>query len=142
MTSPTAGPPPCPNCGAPLTGAPTCASCGLRLTGPEALRLWDVDQQLFALDERRTDPLLERGQLLAALRPDTAFAPTAAGPATATSSAATDPYAVTAAPASGPAPQWQPPVAQPRQEWTPQRVQNTRLSLGALLLTVAGIVFA
>jgi hypothetical protein len=34
-----------------------------------------------------------------------------------------------------------PAASQPRQEWTPQRVQNTLLGLGALLLTVASIVF-
>jgi hypothetical protein len=37
---------------------------------------------------------------------------------------------------------WPSPVPQPRQEWTPQRIQNTLLGLGALLLTIAGIVFA
>ena len=40
------------------------------------------------------------------------------------------------------APTWQTRVPQPRQEWTPKRVQNTLLGLGALLLTIAGIVFA
>src|SRR3954454_22156709 len=118
MTSPIAGPPPCPSCGAPLAGTPTCASCGLRLTGPEAVRLWEVDQQLFALDGQRADLLVERGLLLAALRPEAAFAPAAAGQATAPSWPATDPYAVTAQPPSGPPPQWQSPVPQPRQEWT------------------------
>src|SRR4051794_29349486 len=104
MTSPIAGPPPCPNCGAPLAGTPTCASCGLRLTGPEAVRLWEVDQQLFALDDQRTDLLVERGLLLAALRPDAGFAP--AGQATTTSPAATDPYAVSAPASTYPAPNW------------------------------------
>jgi hypothetical protein len=124
MTRPPAGPPPCPDCRAPLTGAAACGSCGLRLTGPEAVRLWEVDQQLFALDHQRTDLLAERGGLLAALRPGTAIAPAVSGvPPTA-------------------APIWQSPVTAPAQEWTPKRVQNTLLSLGALLLTVAGIVFA
>src|SRR5689334_23329395 len=75
MTSPAAGPPPCPDCGAPLTGAPTCAGCGLRLTGPEAVRLWEVDQALHGLDRRRGELLAERLRLLAALRPGTVLAP-------------------------------------------------------------------
>ncbi|MDT7573542.1 MAG: hypothetical protein QOE05_3716 [Actinomycetota bacterium] len=142
MTSPTAGPPPCPDCGVALTGATTCAGCGLRLTGPEAVRLWEVDQSLAAVDAQRAALLAERSRLLAALRPDTARSRAAAGSVTATSGAATDPYAVTVPPTSAPAPNWPSPVTSPRPEWTPQRVQNTLLSLGALLLTIAGIVFA
>jgi hypothetical protein len=126
MTSPVAGPPPCPDCAAPLSGATTCASCGLRLTGPEALRLWEVDQSLVALDAHRAALLAERGRLLAALRPGTVVAPVSSAPPV---------------PAQ-PGPAWQAPVPQPKQEWTPQRIQNTLLGLGALLLTVAGIVFA
>jgi hypothetical protein len=122
MTSPTA-PPPCPDCRAPLTGASTCPACGLRLTGPEALRLWEVDQSLTALEAHRSDVLAERAHLLAALRPGALLAPATSGPPPAP-------------------PIWQSPVPQPRQEWTPQRVQNTLLGLGALLLTIAGIVFA
>ncbi|MDX6197647.1 MAG: hypothetical protein QOJ79_798 [Actinomycetota bacterium] len=140
MTSPAA-PPPCPDCSAPLTGATTCASCGLRLTGPEAVRLWEVDQSLSALDSQRGALLAERGRLIAALRPGTVLTP-AAGAATATSAPADPAQAWRPPPAAGSAPNWQAPVTQPRQEWTPQRVQNTLLGLGALLLTVAGIVFA
>jgi hypothetical protein len=125
MTSPTAGPPPCPDCGAPLTGASTCVRCGLRLTGPEAARLWELDQSLFALDAHRADLLTERSRLLAALRPGAVLA-----------APLTPPVAV------GPIPLWPSPVPQPRQEWTPKRIQNTLLGLGALLLTIAGIVFA
>lgn len=125
--------PSCPDCLAPLTGAPTCPACGLRLTGAEAGRLWAVDQTLMALETRRVELLADRGQLLAALRSSGAPAATAApGPTT----------AVPAATAAAPGPTWTAPAQPPRAEWTPQRVQNTLLGLGALLLTVAGVVFA
>jgi hypothetical protein len=139
MTSPA--PLPCPDCRAPLTGAATCPSCGLRLTGPEAVRLWEVDQSLFALDAQRDALLAERGRLLAALRPGTVLAP-ASGQTTAGSDPAIASPAGAPAPTSAATPIGQSPVPQPRQEWTPKRVQNTLLGLGALLLTVAGIVFA
>lgn len=49
---------PCPDCGAPLLpGAPTCPGCGLRLVGPEAARLWQVRQQITAL-QGEADQLL------------------------------------------------------------------------------------
>ncbi|MBK5307360.1 MAG: hypothetical protein JJD92_11795 [Frankiaceae bacterium] len=143
MTSPPAVP--CPDCRAPLTGATTCASCGLRLTGPEAVRLWDVDQALAGLDARRAELLTERTSLLAALRGEgTVLSPAPASPGqmTATSASTAAPHAIPGRPSGPPAPVWQSPVQMPRQEWTPQRVQNTLLSLGALLLTIAGIVFA
>ncbi len=109
-----------------LTGAATCAGCGLRLMGPEAARLWTVDTELAGLEQRRSALLAEREPLLAALRPggvplaDPSHAGSL-GPATAppTTEAATT----------------------PAPEWTPQRVQNTLLTLGALLLAVAGVVF-
>jgi hypothetical protein len=113
---------PCPDCRAPLTGGPSCPSCGLRLVGPDAARLWEVDQQLAALGG-------ERLRLLAALR---TRQPTTTSASTAVPATAREPVA-----AAQPA-HWQSPVAQ---EWTPQRVQNTLLSLGALLLVIAGIVF-
>ena len=123
----TAAPlPPCPDCGAPLTGQPTCATCGLRLVGPDAVRLWEVDQALAGLDVRRTELTLERRRLLAVLRAD----------------ASTSGPAASATPAP-PAPDWTSPrPAAVAREWTPQRVQNSLLGLGGLLLTVAGIVFA
>src|SRR5215210_3563902 len=53
---------PCPSCGAALPPATTsCPVCGLPLTGPGAAELWEVDQQLAALRERRA-------RLLAALQ--------------------------------------------------------------------------
>ena len=113
--------PPCPECQTLLTGDPSCRSCGLTLIGPDAERLWQVDVELGQVDARRGVLLAERGQLLALLR---------GVPLTATSG----PAAMTAALSDV--------SAVPAQEWTPQRVQNTLLGLGGLLLTVAGIVFA
>ena len=53
---------PCPACGRLLPEAPTsCPGCHLPLTGPDAVRLWEVDQGLAALQR-------ERASLLAALR--------------------------------------------------------------------------
>jgi hypothetical protein len=44
----------CPSCGAPLPRLPhACQACGLSLTGPAAVELWNVDQQLSALRQRR-----------------------------------------------------------------------------------------
>ncbi len=90
--------------------------------GPEAARLWVVDTELAALEERRTALRAEREPLLAALRPGGAPLNDRARPCIPTPAT------------GGPAP------AAP--EWTPRRVQNTLLSLGALLLAVAGVVFA
>ncbi|MDX6268648.1 MAG: hypothetical protein QOD70_3388, partial [Frankiales bacterium] len=126
-----------------------CGRCGLRLTGPEAARLWQVDQALAGLEAHRGELLAERTALLAVLRPGPVLAPThslaptpaAPGPATASSRPAAGMPAPVWGPPAGASPNWQSPVPQPRQEWTPQRVQNTLLGLGALLLTVAAIVF-
>ncbi len=42
---------PCPNCATLLLpGVEACTHCGLRLVGPEALRLWQVNQQISALE--------------------------------------------------------------------------------------------
>lgn len=44
----------CPSCGTSLTvGTTTCGRCRLRLTGPDAVRLWEVDQQIGALSAER-----------------------------------------------------------------------------------------
>src|SRR4051812_4089816 len=127
---------PCPDCRSPLTGGPTCPACGLRLTGPEAVRLWEVDEALGGLETRRGELLAERIGLLARLRP---VASTSGAASRATAVAAEAP----AAPNWKSSPRvWAPASAAPRPEWTPRRVQNPLLGLGALLLTVAGIVFA
>ena len=102
----------CPDCAAPLTGAPACPSCGLRLTGPDAVRLHQVDLRLQSLAGEHAALLGERLRLLTRLRP--------AAAATALEAPA-------------------PPV---RRETSPRSVQNTLLALGALLLALAGTVFA
>ena len=46
---------PCPSCGAALTpAAGRCPACRLSLEGPAAAELWAVDQQLAALQQRRS----------------------------------------------------------------------------------------
>lgn len=53
----------CPSCGGELTGATACPTCGQPLTGPLALRVWQVDQTIAALQA-------ERAALLGQLRTD------------------------------------------------------------------------
>jgi hypothetical protein len=122
MTTNVTSAPLCPDCRAPLTGAASCGGCGLPLLGPVAGRLWQVDQQLGVLRA-------ERITLLETLRggPHPVDAPLWA------------PAAPTPA-SSVPATWTMPPAA--RRETSPQQVQNTLLGLGALLLALAGIVFA
>lgn len=63
----------CPSCSAPLPAAPRgCQACGLSLTGPAAVELWEVDQQLAALRQRRE--VLLTG-LRTALDPDVGTSP-------------------------------------------------------------------
>jgi hypothetical protein len=123
MTAPALSPDAtrCPQCTAVLTGTDSCDSCGLRLTGPEASRLWQVDQELLQLEAARRPLLVERSALLAALR----------GERPAASAPVLPPVAV----------QPTPPPPPPAPEWTPQRVSNTLLGLGGLLLAVAALVF-
>jgi hypothetical protein len=102
----------CPSCGGPLTGAATCPACGLPLHGPVAARLWTVDQQLASLGA-------ERERLLTQLRAGDvgqvgAEVPQLMRPA---------------------------PAPRPHHETSPERVQNTLLTLGAVLLALAGVVF-
>ena len=138
--------PPCPECQTPLTGEPTCSACGIRLIGPDAERLWQVDVELGHVDARRGVLLAERGRLLALLhdvdRATTVRATSSAGTSVTPGPAwdAWDPNGKSGVPQVRTAQ----PASAPRtvREWTPQRVQNTLLGLGGLLLTVAGIVFA
>ncbi len=104
----------CPDCSTPLTGTLTCGACGLPLTGPDAARLWAVDQELSSLDGRRGVLLAERGQLLGRLRRQPTAQPAASDPP--------GPMAIA-------------------REASPRQVQNVLLSLGALLLAGAGVVF-
>jgi hypothetical protein len=120
----------CPGCSAPLTGAPSCPSCGLTLAGPTGARLWQVDQRLESLAAERTALAAERERLLAALRSGDPVAVENPFVFATGGVPAADPFA-----AAGP--------VQPRRpEAQPQSVQNTLLTLGALLLAIAGIVFA
>lgn len=122
MTAQAPDPTRCPSCSASIEGAEQCPSCGLPLRGALAAELWDVDVRLAALSGRRE-------QLMAALRAGVTSAPVVA-----------QPYS-SGSPAPGPTLVWQDPApTAPRQEWTPQRVQNTLLSLGVLLLAVAALV--
>ncbi len=113
----------CPSCSAPLTaGAAVCPSCQLPLTGPLAYRLWQVDQQLLTLSQQQQSLEQTRVELLARLRagesePAPVLAPNQAWAGSA------------------------PTVLPQRHETSPQQVQNTLLTLGALLLAGAGIVF-
>lgn len=111
----------CPSCGAALPRSVTerCPSCDLGLTGPQAQELWQVDQQLAVLQQRRS-------VLLAAL----------SSPAEGAVTAGAEP-----AGAPGLAPPASPgPVAErpgpPR--WAAQQVL---LGVGALLVLVAAAVF-
>ena len=122
MTTPPLG---CPSCGAPLTGSPACGSCGLPLVGPLAHQLWQLDQQLAAVAAQRAALERERVVLLGRLRDgetgDEQPTPTGAPASWAGSSPTVMPA--------------------PRHETSPQQVQNTLLTLGAILLAGAGIVF-
>jgi len=108
----------CPACGVRLVHATACRGCSLRLTGPAAQRLWEVDTELLRLAATRRELVVERAGLLDRLRGTEA-------------AAVPDLVAAPLAPTTVPA----------RAEWTTQRVQNTLLALGALLLAVAGVVF-
>lgn len=105
----------CPDCRNPLDDRTACGSCGLALQGPAAARLWEVDTALLRLGDEQDALLAERRGLLSRLR--------------------------TGGVAEGPPPAVVPAQRQPAAEWTPQRVQNTLLSLGGLLLAVAALVF-
>ena len=137
---------PCPRCAATLTGGSTCPACGLELTGPQAARLWLVDQRIAEVDGRlavlrqeRQTLWAEHVTLVGALgngAPVSARAyPTTASP----SPVQAPPLSPSWSAAQRPV--WTPPPARPRQEWTPRRVQNLLLTIGALLLVIAGAIF-
>lgn len=141
---------PCPACGRLLPEASTsCPACHLPLTGPDAVRLWQVDQGLAALQR-------ERSLLLASLRA------TADAPASAAAPAAPPAPAETAERVSQPpselpwelrelssespsdvalsgssAPPLPAPATAPRRSWT---TQQTLLAVGVLLVLVAASI--
>jgi hypothetical protein len=125
--------PGCPDCGAALTGAAACASCDLPLVGPAASRLWQVDQRLTRLDEEQQALQAERAALLSQLRTGEMpyFAGTPGSPPPASAAPPAEIFAFE-----------RPAAAAPVKEANPAQVQNTLLGLGAVLLAVAGIVFA
>lgn len=106
----------CPSCGIALpagpTGPPSCPRCRLTLVGPLAAELAVVDRELAALGGRTAQLHQRRQVLLAQLRGPVAPSPTLA------------------AGGREPAPVQQLPI------------QTTLLGLGALLLAIAGAVFA
>jgi hypothetical protein len=109
----------CPDCRAPLDPSGTCTGCGLRLVGPAAAELW---QQM-----QHADRLIE--QLRAAPAPSPVPAPAGV--------AAASPLAPAPMPRPG-----QPALAVARPRVLPSAsVPVVLLSLGALCLLVAAIVF-
>lgn len=104
------------------------------MLGPDAGRLWQVDQELAALDSRRKTLLSDRERLLHALRTGESIAPPPDAFVFATGGTARRPADPFATPG--------PPRPPARPEAAPRQVQNTLLTLGALLLAVAGIFFA
>ncbi|MDX6274041.1 MAG: hypothetical protein QOJ92_1251 [Frankiales bacterium] len=135
MTSPLPDPTRCPACEQAIGGGDSCAACGLPLRGPLAAELWDVDVRIANLRQRR-ELLIQRLRSGEAPPPTAPLSAQPGRPETVASrgDAMASPYPP--APAAG-TPMWTPP---PRKEWTPQRVQNTLLSLGVLLLAVAALV--
>lgn len=124
--------PACPSCGAALTGAPACPSCALPLVGPVAAQLWLLDQRLEGMRQELTRLESDRAALLEQLR-------TGSAPSVPPGQAVPAGSRPVTTPVFAPAPL--PPPAAP-QETSPEQVQNTLLGLGAMLLAVAGIVFA
>ncbi|MGQ7296513.1 SCO7613 C-terminal domain-containing membrane protein [Quadrisphaera sp. KR29] len=152
-------PPPqpgCPRCAAPLVpGSPACAACGLRLVGEDAAELWELDQQLALLGQRRAALLASlAGEADSSSAQAPAAAATAVGaassawapPTAATdpyaTAAATDPYATTAGTRGRPglaAPAGPAPVPVPRQRRF--GAQQLLLVTGVVLVAVAAIAF-
>ncbi|MEU6233426.1 hypothetical protein [Kitasatospora sp. NPDC047058] len=118
-----AGPPGCPDCGAPLGERPParCPGCRLPLQGAVAAQLWRVEQGLQQLDLRRLALLEERAVLLGRLRA-LRYAPD---------------------PAPGPASVWAgPPTgAGGASEVSGRSAQTALLVLGGALVVVAALVF-
>ncbi|MBY8882436.1 SCO7613 C-terminal domain-containing membrane protein [Actinacidiphila acidipaludis] len=116
----------CPDCGSPLGAAPgpRCPRCRLPLTGPEAVELWNLDRTLADLATRRAWLLQRRGILIAALR----------------SRPFTAPAGLPAAHAAA-WPQKGVPAGVPGPDARKLSVQTVLLVLGAVLTSIAGIVF-
>jgi hypothetical protein len=109
----------CPDCRAPLDAAATCTGCGLRLVGPAAAELWERMQQ--------ADRLVEQLRSAADL-------PVGAAPAT----GLPVPTPGVGLPAAPPVP---PGAVRPHRALPSASVPVVLLTLGALCLLVAAIVF-
>ena len=133
---------PCPACGRFLPEAPVaCPGCDLPLTGPDAVRLWQVDQGLAALQR-------ERASLIASLRATTGPTPEPEVPVAMTQTQDSVSQSPSELPHESPsdvAPfSWSllgrpvPTAATaPRRSWT---TQQTLLAVGVLLVLVAASI--
>lgn len=128
---------PCPACARFLPESPrSCPGCHLPLTGPNALRLWQVDQGLAALQR-------ERIELIAALRAGDASSSVAAAGSPTTVATALDARLRGASSMAQPGQPGEtdhaapPPAAPARRTWT---TQQTLLAIGVLLVLVAGSI--
>ncbi|MEO6715189.1 MAG: hypothetical protein ABIM89_17455, partial [Mycobacteriales bacterium] len=142
----------CPECAQPHGGGASCTNCGLRLRGPAAVELWNLTQRIEPLLHRRREllralrePDVPTHARLAPPWPAYAAAPSPL-PASAAGFASADPAPAPSAIWSAPdaftgEPQRQEPRARPKAEWSQQRVQNTLLILGVLLLAIAALIF-
>ena len=110
----------CPDCRAPLDPTGTCTGCGLQLAGPLAGRLWTAMQT--------ADGIVEQ------LRAASPAAAQAAAPAAASAPFPAAPGAMPPFPAPAPAPT-------PRRRLPAMSVPVVLLSVGALCLLVAAVVF-
>ncbi len=136
----------CPVCGAALT-SPLCGRCGVDLSGSDGARLWEVSQEAARL-------LTERAQLLDRLAATAEHRRrgVAAAPASATSPPLTAPpltappltapsLSASSGPADAVAAPFPPPATVAPSLLARIGVQGLLVSLGALLVAVAGIVF-
>ena len=131
----------CPNCSAPLPGpepAPACPACQLPLTGPVAVELWQTDQQLAALQQRRSSLLTTlRAGIPTDGRPlpdrDPAQQPTGNPPAGPVSGTPVPLFPRESTPATSSRP--------PRPEHPSWTGQQLLLGAGALLVVTAAVVF-
>lgn len=120
---------PCPSCGAALPAAPeACPACHLPLTGPEAVQLWQLDQQLASLQSERValiQVLRARGAAAGSEphspRPVRGHVATLDRPATTAGGVET----------------LDAPPRAPRRRWT---TQQTLLAVGVLLVLVAASI--
>ncbi|MFP5336809.1 MAG: SCO7613 C-terminal domain-containing membrane protein [Actinomycetes bacterium] len=130
----------CPSCAGPLRG-PYCPACDLELVGPTAVELFRVSSELDAALERG---LAERRRLVQALADEQAARRAAAQVAPAPPDPTLPPRTGPPARPPGPpppTPPWRPPPMPGPAVRRGLGVQSLLVGLGALLLSVAAIVF-